>query len=106
MNHKFTFGCILILMSGATANAQQKERAVVVSGATLTGKVLDLGQRTPLIGAVVTVTVKNAAGSEPREDIRADEGRYKRWCMCSQNQYRSTYSQYWYSRDKRTRSMR
>lgn len=53
MNRKFTFGCILILMSGAAANPQSKERAVMLHGATLTGKVLDLVQRTPLVGAVV-----------------------------------------------------
>jgi len=101
MNHKFTFGCILILMSGAAANAQQKERAVVVSGATLTGKVLDLVQRTPLVGAVVTVTVKNAAGGEPRVVISEEDGSYKISGLVSNKQYRVTYSKEEYAPDER-----
>src|SRR5260370_33826620 len=93
MNHQFTFGCILILTSGATANAQPKERAVVVSGATLTGKVLDLVQRTPLVGAVVTVTVKNAAGGEPKGVISEEDGSYKISGLGSNKHYPVTYSQ-------------
>ena len=99
MNFKFTFGCILILMSGAAANAQSKERAVIPHGATLTGKVLDLVQRTPLVGAVVTV--RNPAGGESKVVISEEDGSYKVSGLVSNKQYRVTYRKEEYAPDER-----
>jgi hypothetical protein len=100
MSHKFTFGCILILQCcAASAQTYTHLPGVGMHNAKLTGKVLDAVERTPLVGALVTI--ENPTGGEPRVVISEQDGSYEVSGLVSKRQYRVTFSKEEYAPDER-----
>src|SRR5689334_10179872 len=102
MTKKFTWGCIFVLISCATAKPQQSHIPGVIRTAKLTGKVMDAVDRTPLVGALVTVG--NPAASDLKDlkvAISAQDGSYIVTGLVSKKQYRVTYSKEEYAPDER-----